>query len=184
MSYNAFSLYCKTRIDYISGMFKGLLWFDKWNETNWKYEHLRGVPRWIFTPFAMRSNPLLYLEEGLCLCCLQLLVYYMNDNIKLEKDDFWVPMRKFFSPPMRNFESPRGIESQTFGFRAPMLWHPKVWGSIPHGLRIFSLSYARDKTKNFFLYFFTVLKIYYLSYSIANVNLLTNYFIILANSSY
>ena len=98
MSYNAFSLYCKTRIDYISGMFKGLLWFDKWNETNWKYEHLRGVPRWIFTPFAMRSNPLLYLEEGLCLCCLQLLVYYMNDNIKLEKDDFWVPMRKFWVP--------------------------------------------------------------------------------------
>ena len=25
--------------------------------------------------------------------------------------------------------------------------NPKVWGSIPHGLRIFSLSHARDKTK-------------------------------------
>ena len=96
-------------------------------------------------------------KKVLACVVLQLLVYYMNDNIKLEKDDFWVPMRKFFSPPMRNFESPRGIESQTFGFRAPTLWHPKVWGSIPHGLRIFSLSYARDKTKNFFLYFFTVL---------------------------
>ena len=32
-------------------------------------------------------------------------------------------------------------------------------------LRIFSLSYARDKTKNIFLNFFTELKTYYLSYS-------------------
>ena len=43
----------------------------------------------------------------------------------------------------------------------------KVWGSIPHaGLRIFSLSHARDMTKNIFLYFFTELKTYHLSYSI------------------
>ena len=33
-------------------------------------------------------------------------------------------------------------------------------------LRIFSLSHARDKTKNIFLYFFTELKTYHLSYSI------------------
>ena len=33
------------------------------------------------------------------------------------------------------------------------------------GLRIFSLSYVRDKTKNIFLYFFTELKTYHLSYS-------------------
>ena len=32
------------------------------------------------------------------------------------------------------------------------------------GVRIFSLSYAHDKTKNIFLYFFTELKIYHLSY--------------------
>ena len=32
------------------------------------------------------------------------------------------------------------------------------------GLRIFSLSHARDKTKNIFLYFFTELKTYHLSY--------------------
>ena len=34
------------------------------------------------------------------------------------------------------------------------------------GLRIFSLSHARDKTKNIFLYFFTELKTYHLSYSV------------------
>ena len=32
------------------------------------------------------------------------------------------------------------------------------------GLRIFSLSHARDKTKNIFLYFFTKFKTYHLSY--------------------
>ena len=32
------------------------------------------------------------------------------------------------------------------------------------GLRIFSLSHARDKTKNIFLYFFTELKTYHLYY--------------------
>ena len=34
------------------------------------------------------------------------------------------------------------------------------------GLRIFSLYHARDKTKNIFLYLFTELKTYHLSYSI------------------
>ena len=34
------------------------------------------------------------------------------------------------------------------------------------GIRIFSLSHARDKTKNIFLYIFTELKTYHLSYSI------------------
>ena len=34
------------------------------------------------------------------------------------------------------------------------------------GLRIFSLSHARDKTKNIFLYFFTAFKTYHLSYSV------------------
>ena len=65
MSYNAFSLYCKTRIDHISGIFLGLLWFAERNETNWKYEHLRGVLYWILTTFAKRSNPLLYLKKKL-----------------------------------------------------------------------------------------------------------------------
>ena len=32
------------------------------------------------------------------------------------------------------------------------------------GLRIFSVSHARDKTKNIYLYFFIRLKIYHLSY--------------------
>ena len=73
-------------------------------------------------------------------------------------------------------ESPRGIEPQTFGFRA----HLSLYGSVVEhpsaeskglrldsswGLRIFSLSQARDKTKNIFLYFFTELKTYHLSYS-------------------
>ena len=104
----------------------------------------------------------------------------------------------------KNFESPRGIEPQTFGFRAPILclifmykhdsidiadpcsmqenrvveslWlsgmsigarNPMVWGSIPHGeWRIFSLSNARERMKNIFLYFFTEPKTYPSSYSI------------------
>ena len=37
------------------------------------------------------------------------------------------------------------------------------------GIRIFSLSHARDKTKNIFLYFFTELKTYDLSCSIYKV---------------
>ena len=45
------------------------------------------------------------------------------------------------------FVFPWGIELQTFGF-----------------LRMFSLSHVRDKTKSIFLYFFTKLKTYYLSY--------------------
>ena len=37
------------------------------------------------------------------------------------------------------------------------------WGIEPHGdSEFFSLSHARDKTKNIFLYFFTELKTYYL----------------------
>ena len=44
--------------------------------------------------------------------------------------------------------------------------NPKVWGSIPHGdSEFFSLSHARDNTKNIFLYTFSELKIYKLSYS-------------------
>ena len=42
------------------------------------------------------------------------------------------------------------------------------------GLRIFSLSHACDKKKNIFLYFFTELKTYYLSFSIYNKILITN----------
>ena len=38
------------------------------------------------------------------------------------------------------------------------------------GLRIFSLSKARDKTKNIFLYFFTELKTYHVSYSFYKLN--------------
>ena len=46
----------------------------------------------------------------------------------------------------------------------------EVWGSLPQswGLRIFSLSYARDKNY-IFLYFFTELKTYHLSYSISKL---------------
>ena len=50
----------------------------------------------------------------------------------------------------------------TIGARNPM-----VWGSIPHGeSRIFSLSNARERMKNIFLYFFTEPKTYPSSYSI------------------
>ena len=42
--------------------------------------------------------------------------------------------------------------------------NPKVRGSIPHGdSEFFSFSHARDKTKNIFNYFFSVLKTYYLA---------------------
>ena len=73
-------------------------------------------------------------------------------------------------------ESPRGIEPQTFGFCA----HLSLCGSLVEhssaeseglrfdsswGLRIFSFSHAREMTKNIFLYFFTELKTYHLSYS-------------------
>ena len=62
-------------------------------------------------------------------------------------------------------ESPRGIEPQTFGFRA----HRNLCGSVVEhpsaeseglrfdsswGLRIFFSFYTRGKTKNIFLYFF------------------------------
>ena len=73
-------------------------------------------------------------------------------------------------------ESPWGIEPQTFGFCA----HLSLCGSVVEhssaeseglrfdsswGLRIFSFSHAREMTKNIFLYFFTELKTYHLSYS-------------------
>ena len=73
-------------------------------------------------------------------------------------------------------ESPWGIEPQTFGFCA----HLSLCGSVighssaeseglrfdsSWGLRIFSFSHAREMTKNIFLYFFTELKTYHLSYS-------------------
>ena len=58
----------------------------------------------------------------------------------------------------KNSESPWGIKPQTF-----RSW---VWGSIPYGdSEFFSLSQARDKTKNIFLYFFSKPKTYHLSYS-------------------
>ena len=47
--------------------------------------------------------------------------------------------------------------------------------SCPHGeLEFFFWSHARDKTKKKFLYFFTGLKTYYLSYSIYNTNVHIN----------
>ena len=73
-------------------------------------------------------------------------------------------------------ESPWEIEPQTFGFCA----HLSLYGSVVEhssaeseglrfdslwGLRIFSFSHAREMTKNIFLYFFTELKTYHLSYS-------------------
>ena len=73
----------KSWLDHISGIFSGLLRFDKRNETNRKYEHLLGVLCWIFTMFAKRSNPLLYLKEGLrhlaikCKCKI-----WKNDSVR------------------------------------------------------------------------------------------------------
>ena len=46
--------------------FRGLtVKIAKRDERNWKYEHLSDVLCWIFSKFAKRSNPLLYLKEGL-----------------------------------------------------------------------------------------------------------------------
>ena len=47
----------------------------------------------------------------------------------------------------------------------------EVWDSLPQswGLRICCLSYAREKTKIHFLYFFTELKTYHLTYSISKL---------------
>ena len=66
-----------------------------------------------------------------------------------------------------------GIQPQTFGFRAPTLCGSDVEhrSAESEGLRfdsswvfrLFSLTHARDKTKNIFLYFFTELKTYHLS---------------------
>ena len=52
------------------------------------------------------------------------------------------------------------LECGTGGLRFNSSW----------GLRIFSLSNAHDKTKNIFLYFFTELKTYHLSYSFYKLN--------------
>ena len=52
------------------------------------------------------------------------------------------------------------LECGTIGLRFNSSW----------GLRIFSLSNACDKTKNIFLYFFTELKTYHLSYSFYKLN--------------
>ena len=57
-------------------------------------------------------------------------------------------------------ESPRGIEPQTYGFRAQMLWNPsewnpKVWGSISHRDSEFFLCptlVTRRKTSFLFIY--------------------------------
>ena len=78
----------------------------------------------------------------------------------------------------KNSESPWGIEPQTFGFRARMLYHWAIETKVSaesEGLRFdsswglrkcFSFSLARDKKKNIFLYFSTELKKYHLSCSI------------------
>ena len=77
----------------------------------------------------------------------------------------------------KNSESPWGIEPQTFGFRAHMLYHWATETKVSaesEGLRFdsswelgsYSFSLARDKKKNIFLYFFTELKTYQISYSI------------------
>ena len=52
------------------------------------------------------------------------------------------------------------LECGTVGLRFNSSW----------GLRIFSLSNACDKTKNIFLYFFTELKTYHVSYSFYKLN--------------
>ena len=79
----------------------------------------------------------------------------------------------------KNSESPWGIEPQTFGFRArmPYHWATETKGSkvsaeseglrfdSSWGLESYSFSLARDKKKNIFLYFFTELKTYHISYS-------------------
>ena len=58
--------------------------------------------------------------------------------------------------------------------------NPKVWGSFPQGeSKFFSLSHARDKTKNIFPYFFTELKTYYLSHSKYHINAISFYFSLL-----
>ena len=96
---------------------------------------------------------------------------------EIEKDVF----RHFTSMGERkNSESPWGIEPQTFGFRArmPYHWATETKGSkvsaeseglrfdSSWGLRSYSFSLVREKKKNIFLYFFTELKTYQISYSI------------------
>ena len=53
-----------------------------------------------------------------------------------------------------NFRPSDSASDFAKGLRSDTLWE----------LRMFSLSHARDKTKSIFLYFFTKLKTYYLSY--------------------
>ena len=61
----------------------------------------------------------------------------------------------------KKLESSRGIAPQTFGFHAP-----KVRGSIPQrdSEFFFFVPHLRKDEKNIFLYFFTKLKTYHLSY--------------------
>ena len=71
----------------------------------------------------------------------------------------------------KNSESSWGIQTHTFGFRAPTLCGSEHRSAESEGLRfdsswvfrLFSLTHACDKTKNIFLYFFTELKTYHLS---------------------
>ena len=91
-----------------------------------------------------------------------------------EKDFF----RHFTSMGERkNSESPWGIKPQTFGFRARMPYHWATETKVSAeseglrfdsswGLRSYSFSLVREKKKNIFLYFFTELKTYQISYSI------------------
>ena len=61
-----------------------------------------------------------------------------STKIKLKKDVFSSCHER---GTKKNSESPRGIEPQNFGFRAP-----RSGVRLLMGLRIFSLSHARDKT--------------------------------------
>ena len=59
--------------------------------------------------------------------------------------------------------------------------NPKVWCSFPQGdSKFFSLSHARDKTKNIFPYFFAELKTNHLSYSKYHINAILFYFSLLS----
>ena len=76
----------------------------------------------------------------------------------------------------KNSESLWAIKPQTVGFRARMLYHWATEITVSAeseglrfdsswGLKSFSFSHAREKKKNIFLYFFTELKTYHISYS-------------------
>ena len=115
------------------------------------------------------------------------------------KKKFWVPMRNWTSDlqiphcdalPLSQNQS-RKSESLRFDCcditmviwwlsdlcsdALPLSWNWSAGSEGPSfnsswGLRIFSLSNIHDKTKNIFLYFFTKLKTYYLSYSFYKLN--------------